>query len=1132
MMSTNRFSAPAITVLLAWCVSGNSSTSADEVKVEAILVGTETLTVSLPKTGVHPSPLDVDVPVALSIPGSEDPHFYRVCFAADRSSPCTYVNYGPSRVREIQALQGPTARRINLGLLQPFSENLIGRVRGLFPHTRVCRDNEAAGAGELPVRAELIAEFLEPGNDFYNLNGLKLTVRLTIGGAEGGGPHVVEGAGLGTARKSFWSQQPNWQDIARQALPAALDQVVGAIRASQVLRARLHELAQSRALPAGLVTTARFDDSGSLLPNGRLDAGEEARILIKVTNEGSGPAFDVAVRVKPDLPQVNVSGDAAVGDLSPGEKREIALSIAGGIDLRSAVARLRIETTERRGYGARPVLLELATGELLASKLEIVDVMLNDSTGRAKGDGDGQPANGETIEAVVRVRNGGPGEAVSVAVTMAAPLGAAEILDPQVVVPRIAVGRVEEARLLFRLPLAVEAKELSLAFRVVEARGARAGAAATEQRWRIRQKRPAVELAYRLYDGNSAGSAGNRDGRVNNGERIEVLVTATNRGELPARGLKIAVAADDPKLVPSPTVLEVGDLPAQAEAPAQRFTFDVPRAYGVGRPDGDLHFSLTVTQRDFPLRRELLTLAFRALRPDLFLDTSVPPELARGTRGEMVLRLRNGGELRAEGVVVEIASDAPGMDLLDEHGVPVRSRKIGFGALDPQAVAAEPRIGLSVRRSTTLGPATLRLTVTQRDFPPLVRSAPMTVTEEAPAVVVAPRGEERSPPVLSSAPPAPATISFLGNTPGQHLLAEAIVLRFEVQAPGNLAEVRLTQNERLLPLETARRSGSATGVLQGVQYELPVRLQEGENRFEVVALTEQGYLNRRSLTLLRDREVGRLWVVAIGISKYQDPTIPRLGYADADARAVHEYFRGTFGLPEDQVFLRVNEQATLREIKSLLGTQLVTRASDPRDTIVLYFAGHGMRDRATGSLDADGLSKYFLPYDASRGDLYSTALDMDEVANILRRLVPDRVVVLLDSCFSGAAGGRSPFDPRAAAERALISGEFLDRMSHVGKGRVVITASSPDETAQESAALGHGVFTYYLLEGLRGAADLNGDGDIDVHEAFAYLSEKVSRATQGHQNPKLKEPDSVGRILIGHRTERLRVERARPGAEP
>jgi uncharacterized caspase-like protein len=268
------------------------------------------------------------------------------------------------------------------------------------------------------------------------------------------------------------------------------------------------------------------------------------------------------------------------------------------------------------------------------------------------------------------------------------------------------------------------------------------------------------------------------------------------------------------------------------------------------------------------------------------------------------------------------------------------------------------------------------------------------------------------------------------------------------------------------------------------------------------------------LTLIRDHEAGRLWVVAIGVSKYQDPAIPSLRYADADAQDVYNYFRDTFGLPADQLFLRVNEQATLRDVKSLLGTQLVARANDPRDTVVLYFAGHGMRDHINGSLDADGLGKYFLPYDASRSDLYSTALDMDEITNILHRLTPERVVVLLDSCFSGAAGGRSPFDPAAKGVRTPITREFLDRMAY-GKGRVVLTASGPGESAQESAEFAHGVFTYYLLKGLRGAADLSGDGEIDVQEIYRYVSDQVVSATKRQQNPEIKGPELAGRILLG-----------------
>ncbi|HEX4865564.1 MAG TPA: caspase family protein, partial [Acidimicrobiales bacterium] len=639
--------------------------------------------------------------------------------------------------------------------------------------------------------------------------------------------------------------------------------------------------------------------------------------------------------------------------------------------------------------------------------------------------------------------------------------------------------------------------------------------AARDQAWKIRTKRPGVELVYRLYDGNSAGSSGNRDGQVNNGERIEVAVTPANRGDLPARGVRIAVESDDPKLMPRPSALDVGDLPAQAEGVAQRFAFDVPRGYGLDRLEGDLHFTLTVSQQDFPPYREPIPLGFRSLRPELSLETAVPPTLTRGTRGELALRLRNTGRLRAEEIVMEVVSDIPGVDLMDEHGVPVQARKITLGTLDPLAAAPGVSIPINVRRNASLGLAPLRITLTQKDFPQIAQNASVGVTEEGAAVIPAPPTLEpppERPPAF--APTAQATISFLGHTPGEHLIAEAVVLRFEVQSPAELVEVRLTQNERLLPLEGARWPASVSSGMQLTQFEPTVQLEDGENLFKVVVVTRQGLTSERKLSLFHDREVGRLWVVAVGISKYQDPSIPGLGYADADARAVYDYFRGTFWLPESQVFLRMNEQATLREIKSLLGTQLVARANDPKDTVILYFAGHGMRDRVTGSLDPDGLSKYFLPYDASRADLYSTALEMDEVTNILRRLTPDRVVVLLDSCFSGAAGGRSPFDPKGAGERAPISGEFLDRMAHVGKGRVVLTASGPDQAAQENADFGHGVFTYYLLEGLNGAAGVKDEDDISLLEVYKYISEKVRKVTKGKQDPQLKG-DLAGQILIG-----------------
>jgi uncharacterized caspase-like protein len=93
-------------------------------------------------------------------------------------------------------------------------------------------------------------------------------------------------------------------------------------------------------------------------------------------------------------------------------------------------------------------------------------------------------------------------------------------------------------------------------------------------------------------------------------------------------------------------------------------------------------------------------------------------------------------------------------------------------------------------------------------------------------------------------------------------------------------------------------------------------------------------------------------------------------------------------------------------------------------------------------------------------------------------------------------------------------------MADAGRGRAVLTASGPDEAAQEDPDLGHGVFTYHLLEGLRGAADstsageIRPDGNITITEIYDYISRKVKQATRGKQNPTLKAPEAAGQIIL------------------
>ena len=94
-----------------------------------------------------------------------------------------------------------------------------------------------------------------------------------------------------------------------------------------------------------------------------------------------------------------------------------------------------------------------------------------------------------------------------------------------------------------------------------------------------------------------------------------------------------------------------------------------------------------------------------------------------------------------------------------------------------------------------------------------------------------------------------------------------------------------------------------------------------------------------------------------------------------------------------------------------------------------------------------------------------------------------------------------------------MSDVFLARLVE-GKDQVILTASKASEVSEEREDLGHGVFTYYLLDGLKGKADLDGDGVITVDEIYTYVSKKVPEATGQNQNP-VKTGEVEGQLILG-----------------
>jgi hypothetical protein len=301
----------------------------------------------------------------------------------------------------------------------------------------------------------------------------------------------------------------------------------------------------------------------------------------------------------------------------------------------------------------------------------------------------------------------------------------------------------------------------------------------------------------------------------------------------------------------------------------------------------------------------------------------------------------------------------------------------------------------------------------------------------------------------------------------------------------------------------------------------PLTLRDGPNAIVITATEPDGTARQEVRTVILERPkpapaaappavapppAATQWAVIIGVGGYESTAVPRLRYPVADADSVYQTLVTVGGFKKENILLltdKTERKPTLRNIKWALGTFLA-RSAHKDDLVVIYFAGHGASEVDQRGVERDGLSKYLVPIDADPDDLYSTAMPMDEMQNVLARIEAERVTVFLDACYSGAAGGRTFASTKSRTVN--VDDIFLDRLTR-SKGRAIVTASRPSELSIELPELGHGVFTYYLVRGLEGYADLNRDGIVSLQELFEYLTQEVSRksrAVGGNQHPMLK----------------------------
>ena len=258
------------------------------------------------------------------------------------------------------------------------------------------------------------------------------------------------------------------------------------------------------------------------------------------------------------------------------------------------------------------------------------------------------------------------------------------------------------------------------------------------------------------------------------------------------------------------------------------------------------------------------------------------------------------------------------------------------------------------------------------------------------------------------------------------------------------------------------------------------------------------------------------WAVVIGVGNYEDPAISDLTYTEADAQAFYGFLTSTQGggLQKDHVRFLLNAEATTASVKAAF-RWLISQAG-AEDLVVIYFAGHGGtgEDLTVPPDEADGVDEYLVTYDAQQADLFSTAVRDDEMADWLASFQSDHVVVILDSCFAaGATRSLEQTGTRAGPGNRVFN-------DLVGPGRLFLAASQEAELSYEDPALGHGVFTYYLLRGLGAMegvttpeADADHDGRVTVEELRIYLEREVTRA-RPQQHPLVTGDLTLERVAL------------------
>jgi len=334
--------------------------------------------------------------------------------------------------------------------------------------------------------------------------------------------------------------------------------------------------------------------------------------------------------------------------------------------------------------------------------------------------------------------------------------------------------------------------------------------------------------------------------------------------------------------------------------------------------------------------------------------------------------------------------------------------------------------------------------------------------------------------------------SFNGKAPGSAMSAQSQLkaAKFDIQVkehPQEITELKLFQNGKLV--KTLPGNGS-----NKYSVEATLNTSFGEDNFFYLTAGSKSGIESEKIRFTvvykgATEDKPKLYLVTIGINKYKNAKY-NLNYAQADADGVEKAIKTNSG----SLFKEVVPY-NIRNDKAVKATILATlddikKKSLQQDVLIVYYAGHGVMTQGENG------EFYIVPHDIiqlyGKDDiLKDKGISATMLKQYAQEINAQKQVFILDACQS--AGALETVAVRGAAEEKAIA--QLARST----GTFWITATGSNQFATEFEKLGHGIFTYALLDGINGAGDANRDKKLTVRELSTFIENKVPELSEKYK---------------------------------